>query len=379
MSLWQFLWSSIVLVILLHTGWSARLRDTAARMTRARWLQPAIYGAGFLLITSVLGFPLSLFTDFWREHQYGLATQTFAAWFGDQMKGLGIGLVLGSVMILVLYAVLRMTGRAWWIWGAVVTMAFMAFVATIGPVYLAPIFNTYKPLENHAIREPILRIAHANGIAASEVWEVDASRQSTRISANVSGMFGTQRITLNDNLLKRASPAAVEAVMGHEMGHYVLNHVYEMLAYFAVIITIGFAVTSWAFARLAERYRQRWGVEGVTDPAGLPIVALVLGVYLFAMTPVLNTIVRTNEYEADMFGTQRRPATRRFCRSGAAARRLSEAGPVTGRGNDLLRPSERTDTDPRRHAMEGQSAAVAAAIDQLALERATNGLCAACG
>ena len=301
-SLWQFLWSSIVLVILLHTGLSARLRDTAGRITGARWLQPAIYGAGFLLITSVLGFPLSLFTDFWREHQYGLATQTFASWFGDQMKGLGIALVLGSVMILVLYAVLRVTGRAWWIWGAVVTMGFMAFVATIGPVYLAPIFNTYKPLENQAIREPILRIAHANGIAASEVWEVDASRQSTRISANVSGMFGTERITLNDNLLKRASPAAVEAVMGHEMGHYVLNHVYEMLAYFAVIITIGFAVTSWAFARLAERYRQRWGVEGVTDPAGLPIVALVLGVYLFAMTPVLNTIVRTNEYEADMFG-----------------------------------------------------------------------------
>jgi len=301
-SLWQFLWSSIVLVILLQTGLSARLRDTAARITRARWLQPAIYGAGFLLITSVLGFPLSLFTDFWREHQYGLATQTFAAWFGDQLKGLGIGLVLGSLMILVLYAVLRMTGRAWWIWGAVVTMAFMAFVATIGPVYLAPVFNTYKPLENHAIREPILRIAHANGIATSEVWEVDASRQSTRISANVSGMFGTERITLNDNLLKRASPAAVEAVMGHEMGHYVLNHVYEMLAYFAIIITIGFAVTSWAFARLADRYRHRWGVEGVTDPAGLPIVALVLGVFLFAMTPVLNTIVRTNEYEADMFG-----------------------------------------------------------------------------
>ena len=301
-SLSQFLWSSIILIALLHTGLSARLRDMAAHVTRFRWLQPAIYWAGFLLLTSVLGFPLSVFTDFWREHQYGLATQTFGAWFGDEMKGLGLGLVLGAVLMLVLYAVLRRAGRTWWIWGAAVSMAFMSFVATIGPVYLAPLFNTYKPLENPAIRDPILKMAHANGIDTSEVWEVDASRQSTRISANVSGMFGTQRITLNDNLLKRASPAALQAVMGHEIGHHVLNHVYEMLAYISFIIAIGFAVTGWAFTRLAARYRERWGVEGIADLAGLPLLALVLGAYLFVLTPVLNTIVRTNEFEADMFG-----------------------------------------------------------------------------
>jgi STE24 endopeptidase len=203
---------------------------------------------------------------------------------------------------LIIYAVLRRAGRTWWIWGAAVSMAFMSFVATIGPVYLAPLFNTYKPLENPAIRDPILKMAHANGIDTSEIWEVDASRQSTRISANVSGMFGTQRITLNDNLLNRASPAAVQAVMGHEIGHYVLNHVYEMLAYFSVVIAIGFSVTGWAFTRLAARNRERWGVEGIADLAGLPLLALVLGAYLFVLTPVLNTIVRTNEFEADMFG-----------------------------------------------------------------------------
>jgi STE24 endopeptidase len=169
-------------------------------------------------------------------------------------------------------------------------------------VYLAPIFNTYQPLQDSAIREPILRMAHANGISANEVWEMDASRQTTRISANVSGMLGTERITLNDNLLKRASPAAVEAVMGHEIGHYVLNHVYEMLAYFAVIIAIGFALTGWAFDRLSARYQSRWHLTGIADPAGLPLITLILGAYLFLLTPVLNTIVRTNEFEADIFG-----------------------------------------------------------------------------
>jgi STE24 endopeptidase len=302
LNLWQFLWSSAVLIALLHTGLSARFRDAATRLTRARWLQPAVYWLSFLVFTTVLAFPLTVYSAFWREHQYGLATQTFGGWFGDQLKGFGLSLIFGAMLILVLYAVLRRTGRAWWLWGAAVTMAFMAFVAMIGPVFVAPIFNTYEPLDNAAVREPILQMAHANGIAATEVWQMDASRQTTRISANVSGMFGTERITLNDNLLARASPAAVEAVMGHEIGHYVLNHVYEMLAYFAVIIAAGFALTAWGYGRLAERYRTRWQVDGISDPAGLPLIALILGVYLFLLAPLLNTIVRTNEYESDIYG-----------------------------------------------------------------------------
>ncbi|HJR60422.1 MAG TPA: M48 family metallopeptidase [Vicinamibacterales bacterium] len=302
LSLWQFVWSSLVLIVLLHTGLSRRFRDAAARITGVRWLQPAIYWVAFLVFTSVLGFPLTIYAGFWREHQYGLATQTFGEWLGDQLKGLGLELVLGAVLVLGLYGVLQRTGRSWWIWGAAVTMAFLAFTSMIGPVYLAPVFNTYRPLQNAAIREPILSMAHANGLAATEVWEMDASRQTTRISANVSGMFGTERITLNDNLLKRASPAAVKAVMGHELGHYVLNHVYEMLAYFAMILAAGFALTSRVYRRLAERYRGRWGIDGIADPAGLPLIALILGAYLFLLTPVLNTIIRTNELEADMFG-----------------------------------------------------------------------------
>jgi STE24 endopeptidase len=300
--LWQFLWSSAVLLLLLHSGWSARLRDFGARVTRFRWLQPGLYGIGFILFTTLLGFPLSVYSGFWREHQYGLATQTFGGWMGDYAKALGLQLVLGSLLIVVLYAVLRRAGRAWWIWGAGVTIAFASFVTTIGPVYIAPIFNTYQPLQNAEIRQPILRMAHANGIAADEVWEVDASRQTTRISANVSGMLGTERITLNDNLLKRASPAAVEAVMGHEIGHYVLNHSYEILVSFAVIVALGFAITGWAYNRLSARYRPRWKVSGIADPAGMPLIALIFGAYLFVLTPVLNTIVRTNEYEADIFG-----------------------------------------------------------------------------
>ena len=301
LQLWSFLWSCAVLLLVLHTGVSARMRDVATRLTRRRLLQPALYWVGFFLVTTVLSFPLTVYAGFVREHQYGLATQTFGPWLVDQVKGMAIGVVLGGILLILLYAVLRRTGRSWWLWGTAVTIAFMVFVVTIGPVYLAPVFNTYRPLQDDAIRGPILSMARANGIAATEVWEMDASRQTTRISANVSGMFGTERITLNDNLLKRASPAAVQAVMGHEMGHYVLNHVYKMLLAFGVIIAIGFGLTAWAYPRLAARY-PRWGVAGIADSAGLPVVVLIFTVYTFLLTPLLNTIVRTNEYEADVFG-----------------------------------------------------------------------------
>jgi STE24 endopeptidase len=300
--LWRFLWSSLALLVLLHWGLSASMRDLAARATRSRLLQPAIYWVGFSLFTFLFALPLSVYADFFREHQYGLATQTFGPWFVDQIKELALSLALGAILMVALYAALRRAGRSWWLWGTGVSVAFLVFTVMIGPVYLAPIFNTYEPLRDESIRGPILSLARANGIAADEVWQMDASRRTTRISANVSGMFGTERITLNDNLLKRASPGAIQAVMGHEMGHYVLNHVYELIAWLGLLIAAGFAITALAFPSLAARYERRWRVGEVDDPAGLPLIALIFGVYLFVLTPVTNTVSRTVEFEADVFG-----------------------------------------------------------------------------
>ena len=302
LQLWDFLLDAAIFLALLQVGISSRLRDAAARVTRRRPLQTALYTVGFVLAVSVLSFPLSVYTDFIREHHYGLSTQTFGGWMGDQLKGLAVSLAAFPLAMMLLYGVLRRSGRTWWIWGALTTIAFLVFAVAVSPVYIAPLFNTYTPLAHGAVRDDILRLAHANGIKADEVYEVDASRQTTRVSANVSGMFGTERITLNDNLLKRASPAAIEAVMGHEMGHYILNHVYKMLLAFGSVVIAGFAVIAWAFDRLAARYRARWGVAGVTDLAGLPLIAVLFSTYIFLLTPVINTIVRTNEFEADVFG-----------------------------------------------------------------------------
>ena len=300
--LWRFVWSSLGLVVLLHSGLSARLRDFAARMTRSTVVQPAVYWIGFSLFVFLFSLPLNIYADYFREHQYGLSTQTFGAWIGDALKSVAVELVIGSIAISAFYAALRRSGRSWWLWGAGITMAFLALGVAIGPVFIAPLFNTYTRVQDPAVRDPVLAIARANGIEADAVWQVDASRQTTRISANVSGMFGTERITLNDNLLERASQGAVLAVMGHEIGHYVLNHVYELLLSFGLVITVGFALTARAFPALAARYADRWRIGAVDDPAGLPLIVLLLGTYIFLVTPITKSIIRTNEYEADVFG-----------------------------------------------------------------------------
>jgi len=139
-------------------------------------------------------------------------------------------------------------------------------------------------------------------VPATDILEFDASRQSTRVSANVSGIFGTASIRLNDNLLRRSSPAAIKAVTGHEMGHYVLNHIPKFIVEYGVLIVIGLAAVSWAFPRLQQRYGAGWGLRGVADPAGLPLLAMLFTLYAFLMSPVTNNIIRIEEVEADNYG-----------------------------------------------------------------------------
>jgi STE24 endopeptidase len=302
LTLWSFLYGLGVAWLLLGSRLSARMRDLAGRITRFQWLQPFFYALQYILATTVLSFPLAVYTDFLREHQYGMATQTFPAWMGDELKGLGLALLFGSVVLTILYAVLRAAPRTWWLWGAVVSILLGTIGIALGPVFIEPVFNKYTELRDPALRGPILSLARANGIPAEHVYVVDASRQTNRVSANVAGAFGTTRIALNDNLLRRVSPGGIKAVMGHEMGHYVLNHVGKSLFYFGVMLVAGFAFLRWGFDRAVARWGERWGIRGVADPAGLPLLAALLSLFLFVLTPLNNTFIRTSEAEADIFG-----------------------------------------------------------------------------
>jgi STE24 endopeptidase len=222
---------------------------------------------------------------------------------------LGLELVLGSLVLIVLYAVFRRAPRTWWIWGTGVAVVFLLVGNFLAPVYVEPLFNSYKPLKDPAIKDPILAMARANQIPVNQVYEVDASRQTTRVSANVAGFLGTTRIALNDNLLKQCTLPEIREVMAHEMGHYVLNHGAKLVTYAAIFIVIGFGLTRSLFDAAVRRWGIRWGVRGIADPAGLPLLSLILTVYAFVITPLNNTVTRVTEREADAFGinTSREP------------------------------------------------------------------------
>ncbi len=286
---WLILWNYFVVagisILLLSSRISARLRDFSERLTRYRTSQVACYSIAYLLLVYVLSFPLNVYEHFFREHQYGLATQSFPAWFREQLIGLGITLIGGTIFFIVLYAVFRRAAKTWWIWGTAIAVVFSFVLVFIAPVFIEPLFNTYKPLTKPEISEPILAMARANEIPVKQVFEVDASRQTTRVSANVSGFLGTTRIALNDNLLKQCTLPEIRLVMAHEMGHYVLNHGAKLLTYLGIFILIGFALSRILFDAAVRRWGDKWGVRGIADPAGLPLLALIFGTLLFLATP----------------------------------------------------------------------------------------------
>ncbi|MDY7231733.1 M48 family metallopeptidase [Hyalangium rubrum] len=300
--LWEPLYGLAVAWVLMRFGLSSRMRNLGQRFGGKGFFGTVLYAIQYLVLAALLSFPLTVYTDFVREHQYDLSNQGFGDWFGQLLIELAVTAVMAGLATGVLYAVIRAAPKRWWVWAAGVGVGFLVVALLLGPVFISPLFNEYKPLEPGPIRDKVLSMARANGVPAEHVYMFDASRQSKRISANVSGIFGTLRISLNDNLLNRSTPEEIQMVMAHELGHYVLNHVYEMLLSFSLVLLVGFAFIAWALPRVLARWGKRWGVEEVGDPAGLPVLMALLSLYFLVATPVTNTVVRANEAEADLFG-----------------------------------------------------------------------------
>jgi STE24 endopeptidase len=291
----------IVAFLLLQLGLSRKWRELAERKVKRRFLQAFIYMPIYLVVTTIILFPLAWYRDFYTEHKYGLSTQDFGPWFIEYLQATGFSLIGFSLFVAILYLILRRSPQRWWMWGAGLAVGFLGILLFIGPLYIQPVFNEYHPMDEGPLKDRILSIARGNGLAADDVKQVDESKQSTRVSANVSGLFGTSRIALNDNLLSRASDDGVEAVMAHEIGHYVLNHQWKLITYILLIFVICFAATNATFKAIARRRGEEWGIGGIDDLAGFPLLYAVATVYMFLATPALYKIVYVHEVEADLF------------------------------------------------------------------------------
>lgn len=303
------LYAVAVSALLLWLRISAGMRNIAQGVTRSRFWQVPIYALMYVALVAVLTFPLDVYEGFVREHAYGLSNQNFLQWLRDYGVSNLLQLAGLTILLTILYSIIRAAPRLWWIWGTLVTVGFLAILLMISPVFISPLFNTYTSLKDGPVKQEILSLARGNGVPATDVYEFDASKQSKRISANVSGLFGTTRISLNDNLMNRSTPREIYAVLGHEMGHYVLNHAALLLTWMGLLILVAFAFVNWGFRILVDIFGGNWDVRTIDDPAGLPVLAALASVFFLVATPVSNTITRTAEAQADIFGlnTARQP------------------------------------------------------------------------
>jgi len=303
---WLIFWGALIGVLvdllILQSRFSARFRDWAERVTGRAWLQPGLYALPYILAGFLLTLPWTIYRNFFREQQYGLMSQDFAGWFGEQMIGLVISLIVFPLLIMAIFAVIRRAPKTWWVWGTGVIAAFLFIGLLLGPVFISPLFNDYSEMAEGPMRDRIVAMAAEYDIPADHIYVFDQSRQHKRISANVSGIGPTIRISLNDNLLERTGPDEVAAVMGHELGHYVLGHTWRTVLILALIVAVGLFIVARLAPRLIERHGTRWGVRSIADPAAIPLLSLILTAYFFAATPAINSLIRINESEADRFG-----------------------------------------------------------------------------
>ena len=291
-----------VAAALLWSQASLRIQDWAEERTHSRSLQVMLYAACYVPIVTLATLPLNLYEGYFREHAYGLSNQSFWQWLGDFGIDFAVTFVATLVFLPLLYAAIRRAREAWWLWGAGLAIAFNIIAVVIWPIFIAPLYNHYSPLPDGPLKAQILSLARANDVPAANVYLVDASRQSNRISANVSGFLGTARISLNDNLLKQGTPDEVLSVMGHEMGHYVMGHVTRGILMGGLVVILGFAFANRGYLLALDFFGGQWQVRKVSEVAGWPLLVAMASIFLFLATPLTNTISRTAEYQADIFG-----------------------------------------------------------------------------
>ena len=292
-----------VLLLVLVTRISARLRDAATRVTRKPFVLSIVYVALLTLVITLLELPLAFYSGFIVPHQFNLSNETFAAWLIDEAKALAIALailpLLGALAILALQRVKR-----WWLAVWIGLIPIIVLLVVIAPVVLDPVFNDFRPLQNEELRRDLLALASRAGIEGSRVYEVDKSRQTKTMNAYVTGLGPTRRIVLWDTLLEKMTHDEVVAVMGHEMGHYVLHHLWKGVGVAVLIALVILFLAQRIYERGVERWKARWAVMGKSDPASLPWLMAIFLAIAFLLSPVVAGISRYHEHEADKFGLE---------------------------------------------------------------------------
>jgi STE24 endopeptidase len=302
--LWSFVLVIVISYIVLWSGLSEKIQREVSGLTRHSFLQDALYAAIYLLIVGVSTFPLTVYTDFFRQHSYGYSKESFGIWFLQFLISGAVVIAVGSLFAAAIYAMIRRFQRTWWAWATAITFTFILITAIIFPILILPMIEDLKPLESGPIREEILLMAESRNIDVSEIYLIEESKRSSGINAAAGGFFGKMGIYLNDNLIQRCPLEEIRAVIAHEIGHYALGHSIRNLLLSTILFALGFIFTQVGSKFILSKFGAVWRIQNLKEIATLPLLFSIFSAFLFLSIPLRNSIQRTAEREADKFSLE---------------------------------------------------------------------------
>lgn len=295
---WITIWGVVISLLMAVIFVRSRiLEKLTARWQHWGWFRRSFTIAViFFALSSLLQLPWNIYVGWQREHAYGLSSQPLGDYLSQQLLSASISAVLGGLFLTGIFAFIRKFPKNWWLWGAGFVGAVTALMLLASPVLIEPLFNSYKPVPNGPVRDALVEIADRSNIPHDRIFMYDGSRQSNNFTANVSGIGSTARIAISDVALKQASLDEVKAVTAHEAGHYMLGHVWRYIVIFPIMALVLF----WLIARLYPVAARLLGSDTILgDAAGFPVFMALVAVLTLLTLPVMNSITRKGEREAD--------------------------------------------------------------------------------
>jgi STE24 endopeptidase len=297
----DFVLGLMFLIVLLATGWNGTLRDLAMHGAYEHYTFAVfLYVLMLMLIGKLLGLGLDYY-GFRVERRYNLSNQRLRAWVWDETKGFLVGVALASIVVELLYFIIRQFPQYWWLIAWAAFLGLFVLMAQLAPVVLFPIFYKFEPLDNADLKSRLVGLSERAGTRVRGVYKWNLSEKSKKANAALTGLGNTRRIILADTLLDQFSADEIEAVLAHELGHHVHRHILKSIVVQAGITLVGFWAANWVLRYAVERTHM---FETVSDFANLPLLVLVSTILSFLLLPALNAYSRYNERQADRYAFQ---------------------------------------------------------------------------
>lgn len=297
----------LVLWILLKLRVGPGIRDLAERASKNSFIQTVIFVPLLMLLIAIISLPIDIY-EHHISRAYGLSVQAWGSWAGDWLKGEGVSLVLTVPMVFVLFLIIRKSPQRWWCYFWLLSVPFLVLLIFVAPVILDPIFNKFEPLEKSQpqLVSAIEKVTQRGGlnIPRDRMFEMEASEKVTTYNAYVTGIGATKRVVVWDNTARDMTIPETLFVFGHEMGHYVLNHIYKGLAFFSALMFVGFWLGRKVVLAMLKRWGENWRIRGITDLAALPVLMLALALLTLVAEPIGNAFSRYQENQADIYGLE---------------------------------------------------------------------------